>query len=202
MRFPLARDWTITTGFDQPRPLTVPPRKRKHKHGSWDIAAPAGTPVLAPEPGRLYYFCAWRPDLSRRMRELKLSDAPFDMAGYHYFYDTYGALIILIGDSGKAHVICHAWLNQLYNDNPTGNNIRWTYRESPKVERWPLACLHTFHDTNVVMSGEHIGAVGSAGLSSGPHIHYEIHPRAVWTESEKRIRPETIWPEQWEAKSA
>jgi hypothetical protein len=199
MVFPVARHWKITTGFDEMRPLSVPEEQRDHPHGAWDIAAPTGTPIVAPEPGRLYYFVAIRASLDRKLGELDFnSHSPFEFRGHHYFYDTYGVLIILIARNERTHIFAHSWLNQVYNRPPTGDPLRWTYVESPKVERWPVMCWHTFEDRNRVIEGEKIGAIGSAGYSTGPHAHYEIHPTSVWTEHENRIRPETLYPSEWE----
>ncbi len=191
MIFPVKRG-EITTPFDQPRPLSVPKERRTHPHGAIDIAAPVGTAIRAPEDGTLYYFCAVRSSLARTMAELELL-GPFDMSGHHYFYDTYGALIIIIGDSGNTHVMCHSYLNQLYNQAPM--RVRWTYTESAEQERWPLMAWHTFEDPTPVQRGQVVGSVGSAGFSTGAHAHYEIHRGTTWNPHAERVRPETFWPE-------
>ena len=45
------------------------------------------------------------------MGELKFPSLPFDIAGHGYFYDVYGALIIVRVKSGLTHVLDHSYLN-------------------------------------------------------------------------------------------
>lgn len=190
MVFPVKRG-EVTVGFDQMRPLSVPKERRTHPHGAIDIAAPVGTAIRAPEDGVVHYFAAVRQSIKRTMAELELL-MPFDMRGHHYFYDTYGAIILVLGDSGHTHVMCHSYLNQLYNQAPM--RLRWTYTESAKEERWPLMAWHTFEDPVFVQRGQTVGSVGSAGYSTGPHVHYEIHHGHTWQSHAERLRPETFWP--------
>ena len=187
MRFPVDRPFRISTGFDEPRPLSVPPEKRWHPHGAWDIAVPVGTAILAPERGMLFYFAAFRADISRGMAELDLLALPFDIAGHNYFYDVYGALIILIGTSGLTHVLAHSWLNQVWKKLE-----KWSYKESSKIERFPLSSFAS--ELIPIRAGDIIGKSGNAGYSTGPHIHYEIHSGRKWQQWDRRVRPEEIYP--------
>lgn len=186
MRSPV-ESGTITARFDQLRPLSA--ERPTHVHGAVDIAAPVGTPIVAPERGMLHYFAAYRPNTSRSMSELELDSQPFDFAGRPYFYDIYGGIIVLLGASGKTHLICHVFMNQLFNQAPT--RVTWRYKESPKLERFPLAAWYTTNGYGRhVKEGDKIAAVGNAGYSTGPHIHWEIHSGRRWQEYGKRPDPE------------
>ncbi|MFP4378693.1 MAG: M23 family metallopeptidase [Spirochaetales bacterium] len=178
----------LTAPFDQMRPLSVPESQRTHVHGAIDLAAPVGTPILATEAGMLYYFVAFRPTRNRELAELELDNEPFDFAGHPYFYDTYGALIVLLGESGKTHLFCHSFMNQLFNDPPV--RVRWRYKESPAIERHPLTAFYTTNGYGrYVHEGDHIGDVGSAGYSTGPHVHYEMHSGRRWQPHGDRPNP-------------
>jgi len=192
MIFPIKDTFWISTPFDELRPLTVPPKERTHVHGAIDISARTGTTIHAPERGTVFYFAAIRDSLRRTMKELDLV-GPFDFRGEHYFYDTYGGIVLLFGQSGWTHLFCHSYLNQLFNKAPL--RLRWKYHESPVRERWPLFAWHTFEDPTPVSAGETIGFVGSAGQSSGPHLHYEIHHGTKWETWGDRVNPETLWTE-------
>lgn len=184
----------ITAGFDQMRPLSVSPGQRWHKHGAIDIAAPVGTPILACERGMLYYFAAIRPNRDRDMYELKLEHGPFDFGGKAYFYDVFGALAILLGDSGVTHIFAHSWINQLFNEPP--KRVRWRYKESPKVERFPLCAFFTMNGYGRhVHPGDEIAYVGNAGYSTGAHAHYEMHGGRAWQRWEHRPRPDAHYKE-------
>lgn len=180
----------ITAGFDQPRPLSVPPDQRDHKHGAIDLAAPVGTSIIAPEDGALFYFCAIRSGSARSFSEIDLSGVPFDFAGHGYFYDVYGALSILLGRSGMTHIMAHSYLNQLFNDAPV--RVPWEYKESPVDERWPVCSFYSL-SARAVREGTKIAEVGNAGYSTGAHCHYEVHHGSVWERHADRVRPITLF---------
>lgn len=184
----------ITAGFDQKRPLSAQAHERWHVHGAIDIAAPAGKPIYAPERGMLFYFAAIRPNRDRDMRELELEHGPFDFGGKAYFYDVFGALAIVLGNSGITHIFAHSWLNQLFNVPPV--RVRWQYKESPKVERFPLCAFFTTNGHGRhINEGDHIADVGNAGYSTGPHAHYEMHRGRAWQRWEQRPRPDAFYKE-------
>lgn len=182
----------VTVGYDQPRPLSVPPEQRDHVHGAIDIAAETGEAIFAPESGLLYYWTAFRPDRSRRMGELEFSGFPFDFAGRPYFYDIYGGIIVLLGSSGITHLFCHSFMNQLFNSPP--RNMHWKYHESPKLERFPITAFYTLRGARV-STGATIGRVGNAGYSTGPHVHYEMHKGARWQTYNERPNPADFFAE-------
>lgn len=189
MTFPLPGG-RFTAGYHQPRPLAS--ETPTHVHGAIDVAAPVGTPVLAPEAGRLHYFAAFREDRSRKMGELDLSRFPFQFLGRPYFYDTYGGVAILFGKSGWTHLFAHHFLNQLFNTPP--HRMRWHYEESAHLERWPAIAFFTTNGAgHYVREGDTITYVGTAGYSTGPHIHYEIHRTGRWTPHDQRPNPEDIF---------
>jgi hypothetical protein len=178
----------ISASYEQKRPLSVPMDRRTHVHGAIDIVADVGTPISAPERGMLYYFAAFRHDRSRTLAELYLDGEPFDFAGRPYFYDVFGGIIILLGNSGKTHLLAHSFMNQLFNSPPV--RVRWKYKESLKVERWPLTAFYTTNGYGRhVEEGDTIGAVGNAGYSTGAHVHWEIHNGRRWQEYADRPNP-------------
>ena len=199
MQFPIRDRYTLTAEYWQSRPLSAPEERRTHPHAAWDAAAPIGTRIAAPEAGDLYYVIAYRADTTRRLDEIELHPQPFRLQGHHYFYDTYGGVIILAGESGMTHVMTHSYANQLYNRAPRG--MSWRYTESGKDERWPVSAWHTFDNPERVLPGHVIGHVGNAGFSTGAHVHYEIHPRRHYAAPCDRVDPADIYPQEWEAHS-
>lgn len=195
MLFPVHEKYKISSEFWQSRPLSLPYEKRTHPHAAWDIACSTGTPIVAPENGVVAYLLAVRADRDRELSEIPLSPQPFRLRGHHYFYDTYGGIVILLGESNLTHIFTHSFANQLYNHAPV--DVKWTYTESRDQERWPVMAWHTFEDVVRVRAGQIIGAVGNAGYSTGPHIHYEIHRGREYREPMARVDPKEIFPDEW-----
>ncbi|MCJ7421271.1 M23 family metallopeptidase [Sphingomicrobium astaxanthinifaciens] len=66
-----------------------------------------------------------------------------------------------------------------------GNQVRLRHADGTITSYSHMASLHVAPGT-AVTQGQVIGTVGSTGLSTGPHLHYEVHrngravdPRAV-----------------------
>lgn len=194
MLFPIQTYYKLSTEFWHGRPINATPRQKTHPHGAWDAACPVGTEIHAPEPGEVYYMLAFRSDISRGLFEANIEPQPFDMRGHHYFYDTYGGIIILMGESGHTHVMAHSYINQLFN---SGFSDNWRSQESPMKERWPVVVFHTFDNSETVRAGDVIGRVGNAGLSTGSHLHYEIHNGKRYQMHKLRIDPIELYPDEW-----
>jgi murein DD-endopeptidase MepM/ murein hydrolase activator NlpD len=118
--FPLpAGTWTETSPFG---PRTDPITGAASFHTGVDLAAPAGTPILAATDGRVI------------------------VAG---MVDGTGTIKILATVDGQP--LSTSYLH-MYSDG-----IDVTVGE-------------------VVSAGQQIGEVGSTGHSTGPHLHFEVHP--------------------------
>lgn len=194
MTWPVPESKRISAGFNQMRPLSRPENERTHVHGAVDIPAPAGYEIVAPERGRVVCL-----SLMRISREIGANRIPplnmdFNIRDHYYFYDIYGGVVILLADSGRTHVMTHSWRNQMFNlfARPQGGNVRTV--ESGDHSRFPAICGE-ISSPIMVHECETIGYVGNAGFSTGPHVHYEIHPGRVWKEHNKRINPEEVFDE-------
>jgi murein DD-endopeptidase MepM/ murein hydrolase activator NlpD len=119
--FPLpAGTYTITDSFGW---RTDPYSGERRFHSGSDLAAPAGTPILA------------------------VADGLVSFAGQR---GTYGGLITIEHTIGGERVT--SYYAHMYDH---GIHVR---------------------AGDSVAAGQHIGDVGSAGKSTGPHLHIEIHP--------------------------
>lgn len=189
---------TITAGFDQPRPLSVPENRRTHVHGAIDVPGGIGDVIVAPESGDMVCFCAFRRDTSQGMYDIDLDDFGFDLQGHHYFYDVYGAITFFFGDSGITHVFCHSFMNQLFN-RPAVTG-RWRYEESERIERFPVVAFFMPNYKKLhFRRGAEIARFGNAGYSTGPHVHYEMHDGRIWNAHAERPRPSEFYKEAKDA---
>jgi murein DD-endopeptidase MepM/ murein hydrolase activator NlpD len=122
--FPLpAGTYTKTDSFGW---RTDPYSGARAFHSGSDLAAPAGTPILA------------------------VADGVVSFAGQR---GTYGGLIVIEHTVGGERVA--SFYAHMYDDG-----------------------IHVATGDSVA-AGQHIGDVGSAGKSTGPHLHLEIHPGGV-----------------------
>jgi len=195
MIIPINGSYQITAPFNEPRPLNA--KIKTHVHGSLDVVSITdergrkNNEIIAPEAGDLYYFYMFRNLPNRGLESLDISKiSPFDFKGVPYFYDVYGGVIMVISDDKKrTHLMTHSWINQITNrlPAPIGNKIWYKPVESENIERFPIILHHTFKMPYKVTEGETIGYIGSAGFSTGPHIHWEIHNGTVWNKHEDRI---------------
>jgi len=175
------RSLRVTSSFDEMRPLVG---KKTHKHGATDFAGPVGTDIYAAEDGHLQYYAAFR--------EGSVLWPPDEIPGFpfkNYFYDTYGGIAVLVGDSGNVYLYCHLYMNQIFNFHGLMN--KWVYLEERKHTRKPIHCFMS--SARNVSAGEIIARVGNAGFSTGPHLHLEVHRSFKWDRYEDRVDPEELF---------
>lgn len=177
------RTLKLVGDFQELRPLVG---KKTHSHGACDYSGPVGSKICAAEGGRLFYYAGFREEKTLWAPD-EITELPFK----NYFYDTYGGIAILVGDSGRTYLYCHLYMNQIFNNY--GVNEKWTYIEERAEKRFPK---HAFlSSTRIVHPGEIICGVGNAGYSLGPHLHLEIHPTFKWYKYEDRVDPEILFKE-------
>jgi len=174
LRFPIDGPRKISARWDELRPLSAPVEERNHVHGAIDIAAPVGTSILAPEDGSVFYYRALRPNDREVWDDEVLGPRGLRFPFKNYFYDTFGAIAILEGDSGLVHLFAHSYFRQHFSRFPAA---AWTYQEQIETSRFVIECMHTFTMPRRVYAGREIARSGNAGYSSGPHIHWEIHKK-------------------------
>jgi len=157
MTWPVPGRTDVSATFEQMRPLSVPKEERTHIHGAIDIPAPSGTEIIAPEDGVVVCFAAMRRSRNLGGGEMPDMDlAGFDIRGHHYYYDIYGGVIVLVGDSGRVHVITHSWRNQLFNRWAHSRGASIETVETPEVERFPAVCGEVSSPVSVG-EGEKVG---------------------------------------------
>lgn len=186
----------ITSGFDDPRPLSNP---GQHVHGAIDISPNGDNNIYAPFDCTAWGYMAVRhpSHLDKYGREKNPQywpESPVIHGKTHqwcnYFYDMYGGVIFLEEKKNKkiinTHLICHSWGNQIFNKSRFDLGAKY-YLEEKEVKRFPIFCWYTGKLS--FSKGDIIGSVGSAGYSTGKHIHWEIHPGTTKVKYADRIRP-------------
>ena len=184
-------DARVTQRYDAPR--------RRGQHRAWDVAAPEGSEIVAPEAGRLVLLQFHRgghnpPDL---VAPGTLVPAEFD--GYAwYWWDRYGAIILLLAPTRWwlfAHVDPSAWWRIAER---RALDVRSLHTWTPDERGLPASYGHSYGTAcgvwPWVWAGERIGALGNSGWSTGPHCHLEIAPPGYADGAPSRIDPATIWP--------
>lgn len=183
MTFPVKEPYTVSAPFDELRPLGA--KKPTHVHGAIDIAVKRGTPIHAPESGLLYYH--WQVRTNPGHTQDWYWDDRRWYAFSNYFYDVYGALLILEADSGRTHVFAHVEGECVFAElGRHASGIE--YRESAGAH-----FVSNLAHPVMVIEGDLIGQSGNAGFSTGPHVHWEIHNKRAWTPHEKRVDPAKLF---------
>ena len=172
----------ITGHFDDPS-KSDPTRI----HGALDVVDPEpdGGDIVAPISGDAMGWIAHRPASTMFWPELPYCHGR-RCSFANYFYDMFGGVIILTGWDGHTHIITHSYGRQL--THPASIFFNWAWVEEHKDARWPIFGLYSA--VVPVEKGEIIGRVGSAGFSTGKHVHWEVHRTTVWQPHVERIDPE------------
>jgi hypothetical protein len=173
--------------WDTPRPLDSTPKT--HIHGALDIIAPVGTPIVAPERGKVCGFKLTRPEGRTDVWVRSVGDR--GLPWNFYTYDMYGGVLVLEGASGLVHLFCHLFMNQLWRYS-VFHSPAWTPVEEEAKQRWPMELWHTLDMPIQVNEGQQIGVIGDAGFTKGDHLHWEIHKGWVWTPYDERPDPEKL----------
>lgn len=172
----------ITANFFDPRPLSSP---GQHIHGALDIAG-GDRLVRSPVKGiaRGYFInrgAGWLVADKDEIINLPFRD---------YYADIYGGIIVIMeSGTGRMHIMAHFWPTNILNGNKEQTQPFYfgRYVESSRMDRNPAFMIMT--DQIEVKQGDILGPIGSAGFSTGAHIHWEVHHGWKIDDYKDRINP-------------
>jgi hypothetical protein len=167
----------VTTDFYEMRPLSGP---KTHVHGAIDIAG--GDKIFrSPIAGQMQAVAFIQQDRPIAWAD---RDKPLIMTqpARHYWYHIYGGIIQIKDEAGRTHLFTHFWLQQLRS------LFHLDVLESSIDSRFAPVMLYS--ERRKVTKGEQLCPIGSAGVSTGPHIHWEVHPDGHIMPHASRINPE------------
>jgi hypothetical protein len=172
----------ITAGFDDPRPLSNP---GQHVHGALDIAG-GDFNIRSPCDGIARAFAFFRSPgegWSRDAENPAISSIPFR----DYWQDIYGGMVTIVeAKTGRLHIMTHLWPSKLTVYGPFRSI---SYMETAAKTRFPAHMIMT--EKAEVKRGDQVGRIGSAGYSTGPHLHWEVHNLSFRLDAHAaRVRPE------------
>jgi len=182
--WPFPGNEKISADFNQPRPLGGPYTRI---HGAVDVPGSVGDLILAPEAGSVMAMKNHRPADQEGMAwpDERMSDYPF----CNYFYDMYGSIVILHGNSGRSYIFSHSYWNQIRGMDWV-DRVNYRYTEQGADGRWPF--FSDFTNWTTVSAGAKIAKFGMAGFTTGCHCHFEIHPSYNRYHYPDRIDPEEV----------
>lgn len=193
----------ITARYDDVRPfsvakkvkagkrLTPAEQKKKHYHHAIDIAGAMGAIIRAPATGRAWLWVAFKGIDKGKPKGFKpvpkIDGRYFGFC--HYYYNVYGAIIFVEeienGLVQHTHLIAHCDYEQMAAQSIFSH----CHTMAIVVEgQYPVHALYT--NKVDVKEGDEIGFVHTRGTSTGPHIHWEIHPGTKREAGKRRIDPE------------
>lgn len=192
----------ITTSFDEPRPLSVPPAQRNHVHGALDLAGGDGI-IRAPASGRAQGVVIFRGVDPVKgtggwgAKGLEEKSEILEFPWREYWYDIYGGIVVLYEPNGRMHLLCHILPAKLLNPQP--GPARYPFRYAYYIEeredtRW--ICHMMLTEPTEVREGQPLAPVGYAGYvvpqgQGGRHLHWEIHHQSDRLDDYSlRIHPE------------
>lgn len=170
------KNGTITTPFDEKRPLNLPPEKRWHVHGAYDVAGGDGL-VRSPVEGIAQGFVIYRvPGGAWAAKEKSLvTDIPWR----NYFQDIYGGVIAIIEHkTQRLHLLCHIFPEAIL-DGSAKATAHFKYQDYIETAEYGQFPAHLMRTAKIeVEAGDVLAPVGKAGQVSGAtglHVHWEIH---------------------------
>lgn len=172
----------ITAPFTQPRPFGGP---YTHIHAALDLSAPGAPLIVAPVSGLLTAYQFIRPKggtWAAHDEKPEILHSP----PHNYFYDIYGGLLTIEEPQGRYHILAHFWGSALHSPYHL-HYVESVYTPPKLAPSFP--CIAFISDPIHVNEGEPLIRMGNAGYSSGPHVHWEIHPSRNLVPHSDRIDP-------------